>query len=519
MPVDPNISLQVAPPPGGGSPFDMISKFAETQQRLNDLKLFRQTFAARQRAGEILAASSDPQTAVKSLMADPLTASFAPELAQNWAGIGQALVATEGARQGQFGDAYKTFLGNLPSVLARPESWPAVTANVLAGVPGPLQPKMAQAMENIRRSLTDGLPPGSAARPEMNRRAVAIMSPYVSGETLAQVQGQFHEFDLGNQKLLAPVAPVQGGPLGQAPGTLEAPGSTVQMGLPPSIQDIPNAATGATERGVLSAPGSISPGGNPLGGGGGGGGGNPASAGSSGFTPLGSTPGIVKAGELGSSVDLTKGYNTSSSHLVDTMPVKMQALDSIFDAMKHFRTGGLQPERQAMATTAQGLMRLVGASEADTDAIVDKINGGSLPAAQFFNTQLKPLLVRALATDATGTGRVMLPEVEAYLHLLDTSKDPRAIAGALNNIKRTLRRNYDMALQWNQWRDSGKDAQGFAANWSQRRLQDMPKMVGDFSLEDYDARQIQGGNPGGGKPPANRPSLEDILNRARRGAR
>lgn len=481
MPVDPAISLQGQPPPQPTNPFELIGRYAQTQQALNENKLFAQTYAARQAAGQIVASAPDPETAVHSLMSNPLTAAFAPEMIQNMAGVNQTLATTQGIRQDQAGTAFTGMVKNLPAVIADPSQWTAATQVALNNVAPGARPQVAASLEALRKSLTDGLPTDPAqAAGEMRRRAGAwFLSAGGTPEILQGVMGTPDTLSLGNKAQPVVKAPIQGGLAGEPGGSVAPVGNGLGIGLAPQLTDVPNPQGGAS-RVILHDPGAP------------------------GVTPLGSTPTTAQAGENTAAASAAEDNTKAANEVASVLPVRIKALDTIVDTLKQFKPGGGAPTRLAAAQIVQGLKN-AGVPGID-DAMVDKIASGSLPAQQLFDTQLKPLLTNMLTHDAAGQGRVMLPEVEAYIHLLDTAKDPRTIVRALNNIRYGYRVGIDRAQKWPSYRDLGKNPADFN-NWYINQLdpKKLPSKVGGMSLAPVDESSVLGGGA------APRRSLDDIF--------
>lgn len=466
MPVDPSISLDVTgatPPP---SPLDTIGKFAETQERLNQIRLFNQTFAARQAAGQIFATSPDLATANDRLSRDPMVSAYAPELVN--LGRENQLVMTQlqGLQQGQAATGFEGFMKTLPAIYNHPGSWGDVVGAQLNLLPPAIRAQVAPSIEMIRKGLTDGLPedPQGAMDQFHSRLNGMMIAAGITPELIRQVAGTPGTLNTGGATvgtMQAPAGEPNAGALTQAPGG-------VGMTLAPQLADVPN-PQGGTQKQIVG--GAAAP------------------------TTLGATPNITQTGELGAGADQAKLLTNEANNLTSVLPVRLKALDTVIDTMRQTKLGGGTPTREVVAQAAQGL-RNIGLNI--SDETINKIAGGSLPALQLFNTQLKPMLVSMLTHDAAGQGRVMLPEVEAYIHLLDTAKDPRAIIGALNNIRYGYQVGFDRAQKWNTYKNSGGDPSNFSADYAAHfDPAKLPQKAGSLSFAPTDPKSVLGGNEGG----------------------
>lgn len=480
MPVDPEISLHVF---GAGgpqanpqpSPFDTIGKFADVQSKLNEVRLFNQTFAARQAAGQIFATSPDMATATDRISKDPMVSAFAPELV-NLARQNQ-LVMTElqGKQQEQARSGFEGFVKALPQIYNHPEQWGPMVNAQLDLLPPALRAQVAPSIEMIRKGLTDGLPEDPHAALDMyhSRLNGMMVAAGITPDLIHQVAGTPGQLNTGGTTIGTMQTPA-GEPGG---GTLQPAAGGVGMTLPPQLAALPN-KEGGTTTAVVNGGGTN-------------------------VTPIAASPTIPEGATLKADATATEANTTAAQHVAEIAPVRLRALDTIVDTMRKFQAGGGAPTRAAVAQLAQALEN-AGVPGID-DKLVNKIGNSSLSAFQLFDTQLKPLLTSMLTQDAAGQGRVMLPEVEAYIHLFDTSKDPRAIIGALNNIRFAYQMGVDRADKWQDYQKSGKPASGFyldyLKNFDPKKL---PKSVGGYSLEPTNPATVLGGAPG-------KPSLDDLL--------
>lgn len=464
MPVDPEISLHVAGAQAPASPFDTIGKFAEIQSKLNEVRLFNQTFAARQAAGQIFATSPDMATATERISKDPMVSGFAPELV-NLARQNQlVMMELQGKQQDQARSGFEGFVKALPQIYNHPENWGPMVNAQLDLLPPALRAQVGPSIEMIRKGLTDGLPTDPKAALDMyhSRLNGMMVAAGITPDLIHQVAGMPGQLNTGG----ATVGTMQT-PAGEpGAGTLQPAPGGVGMTLPPQITNIPNpqGATTPTVIGGIAAP-----------------------------QPLGTTPNTTQAGELHAGAETAGDITKGASAITEVIPARINALDTIERVLKQTQLGAGTPTRTVAAQLAQGLKNI---GLPISDDLVNKIAGGRLDAVQLFDTQLKPLLTGMLSHDAAGQGRVMLPEVEAYIKMLDTAKDPRAIVQALNNIRFGYQVGFDKADKWKDFKSAGGDPADFN-RWyaNQFDRSKLPSHAGSLRLTPLDSKGVRGGDP------------------------
>lgn len=132
MPLDPTISLQVA---GGGGPgaaanptttmLGQLDTMSQLQNRMNQNRQFQLTLQARQEAGQILAASPDLDTGIKSILASPTAGPWSGDFVNT---IRQSMLADTQAQ----GERQKQALEGINKIM--------LAAAGSAGAPGMLAP-------------------------------------------------------------------------------------------------------------------------------------------------------------------------------------------------------------------------------------------------------------------------------------------------------------------------------------------------------------------------------------------
>ena len=173
----------------------------------------------------------------------------------------------------------------------------------------------------------------------------------------------------------------------------------------------------------------------------------------------------------------------------------------VTDAMTKMQTGGLAELRTSIGSLAQGLKN----AGMDIDqSTIDKIANGDLAASQTLESQIKSWAIRQLKEDATGTGRVMRTEVDTYMNMLSSEKDPRAILNILNQARQTMQQEYDKAMAHGEFErgvNSGDPAykgyklhnfeSWYAAQLNQKKMAEQNK-AGGLALGPIDESKIKG---------------------------
>lgn len=259
MPLDPSISLQIKPP--DINPLTMMSGFANLQNTLNQNKLFQQTFAARQRAGQILSQSPDLEQGLEQLYRDPVTAPFAAETAnavrqgqQTFADIQRLRAVTAGEQQRQATDGLQAAVAHgLPAIIESPSdaTWDSVMKAQLNVLSPSARAAVAPALESLKHAMLADLPEEpEAAKAEVKKRAAALsLGSGFTPESLAAVAGKPAVVDLGYAKQPGLEAPGQ-------PFTAQGP--ELLVGAPPRYENFPGGVPAA----VPAIPGRFP--GNPL---------------------------------------------------------------------------------------------------------------------------------------------------------------------------------------------------------------------------------------------------------------
>ncbi len=221
------------------NPLGIMEGFAQLQNTLNQNKLFQQTFAARQRLGQIMAAAPDTETGFATAMKDPVAGPFAGEAISAYRQGMLADAQLQGVQQEQAQGGMKGVLGGLTIGLTDPSQVPAAVSSQLKLLSPVARARVEPAINSLVTSLTSGLPKDpDAAKAAFQQRLVALN--VASPESVQSILGRPETRNLGGSIQSGVTAPAQGLP-GVAPGAF-VPGNGLSMGAAPSVQLSPGGA-------------------------------------------------------------------------------------------------------------------------------------------------------------------------------------------------------------------------------------------------------------------------------------
>ena len=415
MPIDPQISLGVTPIAPPANPLGAIGGYADLQDKLNQLTLFRQTFAARQKAGQILASAPDMETGLQGLMKDPLTAPFSGEII-NQARQGMlAQVQLQGEQQKQATDGLGAIIKGMSVGVSSPSMvGPSIDATMKT-LSQSAQTRDGPAVDSLKSALTDGLPSDpAAARAEFTKRMAALsLAGGVTEDTVRAQSGTMKPQVIQTTDATGAVSSrVVGGPaaggsadLGQggAPPTAPAGSNTLAPGLPPGTLSVGPSNTRAAEQKGL--------------------------------------------GEAG--VAVQDEMNTNA----EALPTQLARLNTIIDTLGKFQAGGGANWRTEGGKFLQSLKNI--GVQGITQDNINGVANSSLPDSQIFNSLIKQFVTRQLSTDVKGQGKAMRDEVTAYLQSADATTDPAALLKILNLAKYSMQVGYDKSQKFQDYKEKG----------------------------------------------------------------
>lgn len=442
MAIDPSISLGVtAPPQAANNPLQMVGQFANIQNALNQNRLFQQSFAARQRAGEIMATAPDTETGLNDLYRDPLVAPFAPQIintvregqqtAANIAKLHQDTLRSQyETAQSGLGAFYKT----LGPVMQDPSQWNSIVEANLSVMPPELRARVAPAFESIRKGLVGDNPTRDVFQ---GRIAGLMMAGGIHKDDIAAQAGtvlpQFVDITTpSGQKQTV----LTGGPVAGA-------GSLRPLGSPPMGQA---GGTVSGTGGVGSPNSTISP-----------------LAGSGGNIPyqtLSTGPTITQQKYAEArAADMAK-YQQNLDDTVNNGRALMMNIQEARDAMKNFKPG-------AGATMFMHIGQVAQFFGASPD-LIHRIIGGDLGAMQEFQKLMVNTTTGQMKQQIGVNGtRYSQMELQTFMQNnphLDT--DPDAINKIFNFWTKIHSFNSLEQSRMNQYLDKGGDISKWPAVWN-----------------------------------------------------
>lgn len=446
MPVDPTISLgiQVPQPPaagGPGSPLGMLNTFSEIQNRQNQNLNFQQTFAAKQRAGQIMSASPDLESGFGAMLKDPLVAPFAGGIINEVRQSQKTLLDIQGEQQTQASSGLAAVMKAIPGAMGDPSMLPALISSQMKTLSPAAQARVQPAVDDLSRALMDGLPSADALRadPRLGAAAASTLQNRFLG--IATASGMSADTMRAISGTLPPATGIE--PLG--PGGAPVPftrggsvfGSPATMPMQAGSGGAPNALTTGVAPANPLAMTAPAPGSAP----------GPISG-------LGVTQHATATESGKFAGTLAQEMATSAKQL----PEDLNRINLMTSALGQMQAGGGAQFRSTLGSVLQGFKNAgVGISQ----DLIDKTANESLASTQVFQAQVRPEVIAQLKQAAQGTGRVMRSEVDAFLAMMSPSIDPEALRQMLNSAKYQAAVQYDQTQKYMAHKNSGRDALDF----------------------------------------------------------
>lgn len=384
---DPSIPLGIKVPEiQSGNALTKVGMFSDIQNKLNENRLFQLTLAARQKAGEIMSAAPDLESGIQTLLSNPETAAFVPELAQTMQSIRASQVSVQGEQQTQATTGLEALLKNIYPAMTDPTTFGPMVNATLETLSPSAKTAVGKSVNSIVTALTDGLPEGEAGAADYQQRLASIlMSAGVSPDTIRATTGT-----------MAPQAITVTGPRGSL--VTKVIGGPV-TGAGTQGGDVLNTSPDAAEMATLNATGAT-------------------------------------AANIAEDMAANAG----------ALPSGLTRLNNMVDALGQFQAGGGADARASAGKALQALKNM-GLKGIDQE-MIDGVSNGSLSATQIFNANIKPFVVGELKAAAQGTGRVMRSEVDTFLAMADSTTDPAALLSILNQAKKQFQIGYDEARKY-----------------------------------------------------------------------
>lgn len=508
------VALGVRVPQAGGgttiNPFEAMNTLSQIQQRQQSMQLQQREMLGQQRFGMILNQAPDMQTGLNAAMSDPLAAPYAadsimrlqnalqtqrsisesitkeaadghtailssiassddPQVARSlamqrfsllsreaqqreWPAFSAALTGFTGGSEGMSPEDASNQFAKDRAAIGVSLGWDDAKIRAATGMPAPFtQEVTGQGGVKYTVQVPTGLYPGQAVSPPtMYDPFTRTVHPAAIGATGASPVGSPPPATGTSTPQATPIA-APGGAGGDTSGP-----DTVVSDAPPPAGGAPNAPS---QGGVVTPP--LLPGEVPRGSGG-----LVTPPPASGMAP-GFAPGVdplapqtlqqeesTKA-QVKRQVDAEQNISEDVSKDAASIPAIANRMDTIQDQLKFFTAGGSAEARATAARYAQSIGQIMGAKPEDISRWTTEIAGGSLPAEQTFNAMIRSYAVQQLKEAAQGTGRVMLPEVQAFISAINSTTDPMAIERLINSQgRRLLQVAYDRSVKWPQFRQA-----------------------------------------------------------------
>lgn len=423
MPVDPEISLGLQPPNfAAQNPLGMIGQFATIQNALNQNRLFQQTFAARQQAGQIMSAAPDTETGLQQLMQDPLTAPFAPGIIGQVRQYQQTMTDIASKQLGMQQSIIGSFTKNLAAVRQNPGNWGNLVQETMAITPDSIKPGVAGALESLRKSLLEGINPNEAGWQQKLDTNVSglLLANGITPDDLRAMTGTMAPH-------VVQVTGPQGQPISEVVGGPAMGGAGAGLGLP-----------GVAGAGVGASTGTGTPG-----------------------------TGILATGPTATQAKYLTDRGTDMAQYQKALDTNvsmggtiMQTVQEARDAMQQFRPGGGAETYARVAQFAQAL----GADP----KLVDKIGNGNLAASQEFNKLMVNTVMGQIREQLSGIGGSRLSQMEFQSFQKNNPNietDPRAIDKVFNFWTKLYQRDRLEQSGLNDYLTHGGDISQWPATW------------------------------------------------------
>lgn len=239
MATDPTISLGIQSPQNAG--IQNLHSLAETVSTLNNIKMFQQTYAARQQAGQIMASAPDMETGLNQIMQSPA----APFMGEFLNQVRSSMLANQqyqnevskNAREG-----VQEYMKGAPGSVLDPGLMKGIIGSAIATTSKNAQPQLVQALQGLHSSLYDGLPDDPSKwspqdHANYTKRATALgVATGMGTDQLGSVIGKAGTLDTGGGTYTGTFAPaVEGGGFTSAGGA--------EKTLPPQAVGLPGGLT------------------------------------------------------------------------------------------------------------------------------------------------------------------------------------------------------------------------------------------------------------------------------------
>lgn len=399
---NPTIALGVntASPAASQNPLGLIGTIAQAQKSMVEARSATLTLQGREMAGKIIAGAASPEAAESALLANPLTAAFAPEYANNIAAMRQTQTTTQGLVQDQSQSAMQKVFALMGASATDPKTALESGRAIIESMPNPQAKALAEKsfgmiLDSVAGGL-DGLSPEErTAKITQRLGGIAVATGATTPEAERAQSG-----NVAPSITMQPVGP------GGAPVPVAAGGPAVGPQPAPHI-------IGQSEAPVQ------------------------------GLTP-------EQTAEQAATGTIAGDVEKQMSESAGILPVEAKRLNLMQDMLQLFQAGGGAETRGEIGRSIQALKNL--GFTGITDEMIKKVANGDLDALQFFNQQIKQAAIGQLKDVQKGLGRASAMEINNAIDALSADQDPAALMRALNQAKYGLQVQYDQMGKWLQFK-------------------------------------------------------------------
>lgn len=217
--------------------FGNMEKMANIRNLMNQNAIFQQTFQAKQRAGQIMATAPSVDEGLKRLQADPLTASFAPELMNSYRQLDLTNTQVQSAQQGMNTTGFHEVMKALPSAYTDMGSFQKAMAARLGTLSPMTQDYLNKTgvVSSLQSALFDGLPDDPTQKAsEYRRRWNALMlGADFTPDSINAITGKNAQVDTGTG-----IQPTVERPTALGGGQVPVGSPINKTGVAPTIENV-----------------------------------------------------------------------------------------------------------------------------------------------------------------------------------------------------------------------------------------------------------------------------------------
>lgn len=433
MAVEPDISLAVGRPGGqqvaqgaASDPLGLMDQYVHLGTALTQQQILQQTFQARQRASEILAASPDLETGIQNVLRDPVASFGSGETINQFRQGMLALTQQQGEVQRQAQSGLGPLLQGLNGAIEDPSAFQPIRNAFLSTISPQARPQVEAAVNSLQGYLA-----GSSSPDQYRMRLGSLLlGAGVSPETLRATTGT--------------IAPgLERGPFGQGGAETLAPVGGPAYGGGPLL--------GGGGGNALGVPGPAPAPGGPVGAGAG-----------AGAAPQG--PSLTSQKFMQDRGSAIAADIAGLDERVQTGGTVMQTINEAREAAQLARPGGGAEVYQRLGQLAQAF--------GVPQATVDKIANGDLAASQEFQKLMVNTTMSQIQNQIPAGSRLSQQEFKVFnQNNPNLSTDPRAIDKIFGFWTRVYNRDVQQQAAFNAFRKQpGADIQDFPAYWTKYQL-------------------------------------------------